>query len=74
MSYIIKKGFELSDSKELVYSVSAILIGVSLAFKNNAAVNSFTKIFFRNYTVILVFGISLVIVILACFKKRRIKK
>ncbi len=74
MSYIIKKGFELSDSKELVYSVSAILIGVSLAFKNNAAVNSFTKIFFRNYTVILVFGISLVIVILACFKKRRSKK
>ena len=74
MSYIIKKGFELSDSKELVYSVSAILIGVSLVFKNNAAVSSFTKNFFRNYTVILVFGISLVIVILACFKKRRSKK
>lgn len=74
ISFIINKSFNLSNSKELVFSISAIILGVSLTFKNIAAVSSFTNLLFKPYTVILIFGISFVILLLANLKKRRDKK
>ena len=71
ITYIMKKGFELSNSSELIYSVSAILIGCSLAFRNVATVSSFTKNFFKPFTFILIFCISFLILLIANFKKRR---
>ena len=71
MSFIVKKGFGLGDSKELVYSISVILIGCSLVFKNIATLNSFARNFYKIYMVILVFGVSFIITLLAYFKKKR---
>ena len=74
ISYITKKSFNLSNSKEIIGSVSLSLIGFTLLFKNISTVGSFTKNFFRPYTVFLVFILSFLILILSNFKKRKGKK
>lgn len=71
ISAIIKKGFSLGESKELIFSISAILIGFALAFKNIAAVSVFMRGFCKYYTVILIFGISLVVALFANIKRKR---
>lgn len=71
---LIKKSFNLADSKELIFSFSTILVGLCLAFKNIAAVGNFLRGFCKYYTVILVFGISLIIIVSANFKKKRSTK
>lgn len=74
ISSILKKGFNLGSSKELIYSISAIIIGLSLSFKNIASVSSFAGTFFKTYTVSIIFVISFIVILLAYFKKRRCTK
>lgn len=74
ISYIIKKSFKLSNFKEIIGSVSLVMLGFTLFFKNISTVGSFTKNFFKPYSVLLIFVVSFLILIFANFKKRRDKK
>lgn len=68
---IIKKLFNLKHSSVLCYSISAILMGSALSFTNLASVKVFNRHFYRNYNAILVFIVSIIIIFLAYFKKRK---
>jgi len=67
----IKKLFNLKNSSELSYSISAILLGLALSFTNIASVKVFNREFYRYYTCILVFIVSFMIIIFAYIKKRK---
>lgn len=71
ISLLIKKSCNLSDSKELIYSICAIIIGICFSFKNIAQVSSFTVLFYKTFTVVLIFFISFIIIFLANLKKKR---
>lgn len=71
ISILIKQSCNLADSKELIYSICSIIIGICFTFKNMAAASSFTVSFYKPFTVILIFAISFLVVLLANLKKKR---
>ncbi len=68
---IIKKILNLKHSSQLSYSISFILLGISLSFPNLVSVKVFNRYFFRDFNAILVFVVSFIIILLAYFKKRK---
>lgn len=68
---IIKKLINLKHSSQLSYSISFILLGISLAFPNIVSVKMFNRSFFRNFNAILIFVVSFIIILLAYLKKRK---
>lgn len=70
--FIFKKIFNIKHSKPLVYCFSAIIFSLSLLPKNAVQINTMSDTLYKYLSLTLVFGISIVILILAHFKKKRI--
>lgn len=68
---ILKKMFNLKYSSELCYSLSAILLGISLSFPDIATVKSFNRNFYRVFSFVIVFIFSFLIFLLAYIKRKR---
>ena len=69
--YIFKKIFKTQHSKPLVYCFSAIIFTVCLMPKNIVQINTMSNILYKYLSLTLVFGISIFILILANFKKKK---
>lgn len=70
--FIFKKIFNTEHSKPLVYCFSALIFTISLIPKNSVQINAMSDIFYKYLSLTLIFGISIFILILANFKKKKV--
>ena len=71
---IFKKIFKFENATTLCYSLSLIILGIALSFKDITNVKFILRNYFRPYSIILIFIISFIILLLACFKKKIIHR
>lgn len=71
VSHIIKKILNLESFSPLVYPSTALLFSATLLFKNLANLRFFYRNYYKFYSIILVFVVSLIIFCLAYIKKRK---
>ncbi|MBO5413697.1 MAG: GerAB/ArcD/ProY family transporter, partial [Clostridia bacterium] len=68
---IFKRITKIEDSKGLIYSLGLITLGNCLAFKNISIIKFLARIVCKYYVLALVFGICLIILIVANIKYKR---
>ena len=68
---IFKKISKIEDSNELVYSFGFITLGNCLAFKNISIIKFLARVVCKYYALILIFGISFAILIIANVKYKK---
>ncbi len=68
---IFKKISKIEDSNELVYSLGFITLGNCLAFKNISIIKFLARVVCKYYALILIFGISFAILIIANIKYKK---
>lgn len=71
---LFKKIFNINNSNEMIYSLSSVVIGLALAFKDIRSVKYFFRNYLKIYSVILVFLISFIVLLLAYFKKKKSRR
>lgn len=71
---IFKKITNLQTGKTISYTFVAILLGASLIYKNIIETRLLDSDWYKNFTLILVFGLGFVILLLANIKKYRYEK
>lgn len=70
---IFKKITNIKDSRPLVYPFSLLLLGICLIPRNQAFTQYYKSTVFPIVVLCLIFGLSIVILLLANFKKRKMK-
>ena len=70
---ILKKLVNLKTHKELAYSMCAIIFSLALCFANLSTIKFIQNVLLRYFVIALIFGISLIILILANFKLKKEK-
>ena len=70
---ILKKLVNLKTHKELSYSMSAIIFSLALSFANLSTIKFMQNEILRYFVITLVFGISLIVLILANLKLKKEK-
>lgn len=71
---IFKKITNIQTSKTISYTFVTILLGASLVYKNIIETRLLDSNWYKNFTLIIVFGMGFLILILANIKKRRQEK
>lgn len=71
---ILKKITKIANQKELIYALSAIIFASSLIPKNISNIKYGARIIYKYFNVSLIFGLSLIILILANIKFRKFNK
>lgn len=71
---LFKKIFNIANSSEMSYSLSALIIGLALVFKDIRVVKYIFRNYLKLYAVILIFVVSFIILLLAYFKKKKSRR
>lgn len=71
---LFKKIFNINNSTEMSYSLSSLIIGIALAFKDIRVVKYIFRNYLKVYAVILIFIVSFTILLLAYFKKKKSRR
>lgn len=71
ITHILNKLFHFKDYKQTSYSILSILIGLSLIFTDLSEINFLEETLFKYFSIIITFGISLLILILGNLKQKR---
>lgn len=71
---IFKKITNIQTSKTISYTFVTILLGASLVYKNIIETRLLDSNWYKNFTLIIVFGLGFLILLLANIKKRRNEK
>ena len=71
---LFKKIFNIANSSEMSYSLSALIIGLALVFKDIRVVKYIFRNYLKLYAVILIFVVSFIILLLAYFKKKKYRR
>lgn len=67
---LFKKIFNLENASSMCYSLAAIILGISLFFKDISSVKFILRNYLKIYSVILIFIVSFIVLLFAYFKKR----
>ena len=71
---LFKKIFNVRHSTEMSYSLSVLVIGIALAFKDIRTVKYMFRNYLKLYAVILIFVVSFIILLLAYLKKKKSRR